>query len=111
MGGSSMAGKGQEKGEPAVLSSRNFSAATGSQGDQEEDAVPDPEGAADTCKGGGMSCCLGRDPGEGTCTLNLEVIPSESGTSYCDCPSGLFLSRGREALSFVCSMFITPFPF
>lgn len=41
----------------------------------------------------------------------LEVISSESGMSYCDCPSGLFLSRGKEVLSFVCSMFITQFPF
>lgn len=38
-------------------------------------------------------------------------LSNESGMSYCDCPSGLFLSRGREVLSFVCSMFITQFPF
>lgn len=36
-------------------------------------------------------------------------LSSESGMSYY--PSGLFLSRGREVLSFVCSMFITQFPF
>lgn len=75
--------------------------------------MPGPERVADMSKGGGTSCCLGRDPGEGAClcTLNLEVISSESGTSYCNCPSGLFLSRGRGVLSFVCSMFITQFPF
>lgn len=85
-------------------------AATASWGHQEDKAVPDPVRVADTCKGGGMGCCLGKDPAR-LCTLNLEVIPSESRMSYCDCPSGLFLSRGREVLSFVCSMFITQFPF
>lgn len=76
-------------------------------------AIPDLAGVTQTCKGGGMSCGRGKDPGEGEClsTLSLEVISSESGTSYCACPSGLFLSRGREVLSFVCSMFITQFPF
>jgi len=44
------------------------------------------------------------------CTLSSKMISSESGTSYCDYPAGLFLSRGREVLSFVCSMFITQFP-
>lgn len=89
-------------------------AAAGSQRDwKEDDAVPDPARVADKCKGGGMSSCLGKDPGEGAClcTLNLEVISSESRMSYCNCPSGLFLSRGREVLSFVCTMFITQFPF
>lgn len=60
-----------------------------------------------------MCCDLGKDPGEGAglCTLNLEMTSSESGTSYSDCLSGLFLSRGREVLSFLCCMFITQFPF
>lgn len=60
-----------------------------------------------------MSCGQGKDPVEGEClcTLSSEMISSESGTSYYDCPSGLFLSRGREVLSFVCSVFITQFPF
>lgn len=52
MGGSNMAGKGQEKVEPAVLGDGNFIAYCWAD-QNEEDVVPDPARVADTCKGGG----------------------------------------------------------
>lgn len=57
--------------------------------------------------GVGMSCVRGKDPGEGEGLrmLSSEVISSESGMSYCGCPSGLFLSRGREVL-FFCAQYV-----
>lgn len=68
MGGSTMAGKGQEKGEPAGQGSGNFSAhcchweLRGSEGGE---VVPDPVRVSDKCKEDSMGCCLGKDPGEG----------------------------------------------